>query len=187
MRQTRFCSRTTVFFLAAACLVACIAAPQIGEADLQATIDARVRATAAAQAPAPTHTAQPSPTLAPTATSAARTTSTPEDVTSAPFEPQSTTETAVARAASTAETAPAATIAPAAAPEDAPITFTPNDAGGTKTINIELVFDASGSMAQSLGGETRIEAARRAMQRVIDTLPENVPGLNVGFRVYGHK
>jgi hypothetical protein len=54
-------------------------------------------------------------------------------------------------------------------------------------INLELVFDSSGSMAQELPtGETRIEAARNVLNDVIDAIPER-EGVNVGFRVYGHE
>lgn len=65
--------------------------------------------------------------------------------------------------------------------------FRPQEQVGTGTIvNILLVFDSSGSMAQRIGGETKIQAAQRAMERVIDALPDN-PNLNVGFRVFGHE
>jgi hypothetical protein len=54
-------------------------------------------------------------------------------------------------------------------------------------INLELVFDSSGSMAQELpSGETRIDAARNVLNDVIDAIPER-DGVNVGFRVYGHE
>jgi len=57
----------------------------------------------------------------------------------------------------------------------------------TRTVNVELILDASGSMAQQVGnGETRMQAAKRVMNDVIDALPER-EGVNVGFRVYGHK
>ena len=57
----------------------------------------------------------------------------------------------------------------------------------TATVNIELILDASGSMAQQIGnGETRMQAAKRVMNDVIDALPER-EGVNVGFRVYGHE
>jgi hypothetical protein len=54
-------------------------------------------------------------------------------------------------------------------------------------INVELILDASGSMAEEISpGETRIDAAKGVLTDVIDTLP-TTPGINVGFRVYGHK
>jgi hypothetical protein len=56
----------------------------------------------------------------------------------------------------------------------------------TKTVNLELVFDSSGSMAEDLGGETKIDAAKRVLNDVIDAIPER-PGINVGFRVFGHE
>jgi Ca-activated chloride channel homolog len=57
----------------------------------------------------------------------------------------------------------------------------------TNALNLVLVFDASGSMAATLGNETRIEAARRTLQYVVDSLPAGEAGLNVGLRVFGHK
>jgi len=54
-------------------------------------------------------------------------------------------------------------------------------------VNVELILDLSGSMAQAIGGgETRMEAAKRVMNDVIDALPEQ-DGINVGFRIYGHE
>lgn len=54
-------------------------------------------------------------------------------------------------------------------------------------VNVELIFDSSGSMAQELpSGETRIEAAKDVLNDVIDAIPER-EGVNVGFRVYGHE
>jgi hypothetical protein len=56
-----------------------------------------------------------------------------------------------------------------------------------KTVNVELVFDSSGSMAQEVSpGVTRIEAAQQVLNDVVDAIPES-EGINVGFRVYGHK
>ncbi|HRA48435.1 MAG TPA: VWA domain-containing protein [Thermomicrobiales bacterium] len=56
-----------------------------------------------------------------------------------------------------------------------------------KTVNVELILDASGSMAERLdSGETRIEAAKTVLTDVINELPEK-EGVNVGMRVYGHK
>ena len=55
------------------------------------------------------------------------------------------------------------------------------------TVNVELVFDSSGSMAQEISeGVTRIEAAKDVLNDVIDAIPER-EGVNVGFRVYGHE
>lgn len=54
------------------------------------------------------------------------------------------------------------------------------------TVNVQLILDLSGSMAQDVGGgETRMDAAKRVLNDVIDALPET-DGVNVGFRIYGH-
>jgi hypothetical protein len=60
------------------------------------------------------------------------------------------------------------------------------DEQAVRTVNLELILDLSGSMARDIGGgETRMEAAKRVMNDVIDALPER-EGVNVGFRIYGH-
>lgn len=57
----------------------------------------------------------------------------------------------------------------------------------SKTVNVELILDASGSMAELLpSGETRMDAAKSILRQVIADLPER-EGINVGLRVYGHK
>ena len=54
-------------------------------------------------------------------------------------------------------------------------------------VNVELVMDSSGSMgAETDTGEPRIDAAKRVLNQVIDAIPLDRPGLNVGFRVFGH-
>lgn len=56
-----------------------------------------------------------------------------------------------------------------------------------RTVNVQLVFDSSGSMAQEVSpGLTRIEAAKQVLNDVVDAIPES-EGINVGFRVYGHE
>jgi hypothetical protein len=56
-----------------------------------------------------------------------------------------------------------------------------------KKVNVELILDSSGSMGETLpDGQTRIDAAKQVLNQVIDALPEQ-EGINVGFRVYGHK
>lgn len=56
-----------------------------------------------------------------------------------------------------------------------------------KTVNVELIVDASGSMAAPTNtGELRIESAKRVLTEVITAIPE-AEGVNVGLRVYGHK
>lgn len=154
--------------------------------DNQATIEAAVQATTEATQPdisatslpteeqVPTEPAneepaQPTPTQQNEATEV-QTVFTPDDT-------STSTQPAAAEQAD-AETAT----------EDVPIVFAPES--GTEaqiTVNIQLVFDASGSMAEDIGGETKIAAARRAMEQVIDQLETDNPNLNVGFRVFGHE
>jgi Mg-chelatase subunit ChlD len=161
-------------------LTACTGAPAtISQADVQATVEAGVRATLAAQptqALAPT--SLPSPTAAPpTATTAP--TSPPVAPTVAPFTPATPTATG----ADAPTTAPESSFAPT----DTTTVFRPAEGEAARIItNIQLVFDSSGSMAQRIGNETKIQAAQRAMERIINTLPDN-PDLNVGFRVFGHE
>ncbi|MET0908627.1 MAG: VWA domain-containing protein [Ilumatobacteraceae bacterium] len=55
-------------------------------------------------------------------------------------------------------------------------------------VNVELMMDSSGSMgAETDTGEPRIDAAKRVLNQVIDAIPEDRPGINVGFRVFGHE
>lgn len=66
-------------------------------------------------------------------------------------------------------------------------TSTPGAEQPLAVINVELIFDSSGSMAQEVApGQTRIEAAKEVLNDVIDAIPEQ-EGVNVGFRVYGHE
>lgn len=54
-------------------------------------------------------------------------------------------------------------------------------------VNLEIIIDVSGSMAQLVDtGDTRIEAAKRVLNDVIDGVPER-EGINVGLRIYGHE
>lgn len=54
-------------------------------------------------------------------------------------------------------------------------------------VNIEIIVDASGSMAgETDTGELRIEAARRVLNEVVQAIP-STEGVNVGLRVYGHE
>lgn len=64
----------------------------------------------------------------------------------------------------------------------------PTDGGVKyKNVNVELILDSSGSMAETLpDGQSRIEAAKQVLNQVIEALPVQ-EGINVGFRVYGHK
>jgi hypothetical protein len=53
-------------------------------------------------------------------------------------------------------------------------------------VNVQLILDSSGSMDQRIGNETRMQIAKRVLTRVVDAIPER-PGVNVGFRIYGHR
>ncbi len=66
-------------------------------------------------------------------------------------------------------------------------TATTASTGTGNQVNVELILDSSGSMAEEIAaGQTRIDAAKNALNEVIDILPER-EGINVGFRVYGHE
>ena len=54
------------------------------------------------------------------------------------------------------------------------------------TTHIELILDASGSMWAKLGGSTRIEVAKDALNKIIDDMSER-KGIAVGLRVNGHR
>ncbi len=59
--------------------------------------------------------------------------------------------------------------------------------GSQRSVNVELILDSSGSMAEVLAsGETKMDAAKRVLGQVIEAIPER-EGVNVGFRIYGHK
>ena len=56
-----------------------------------------------------------------------------------------------------------------------------------KTVNVELIFDVSGSMSQRVDtGQTRMEVAKRVLEDVIDAIPDR-DGINVGLRIYGFR
>lgn len=50
--------------------------------------------------------------------------------------------------------------------------------------NVEIILDASGSMAGYIGNKTKMEIAKETIQNFTSNLPE---GANIGLRVYGHK
>ncbi|RFU63106.1 VWA domain-containing protein [Peribacillus glennii] len=52
------------------------------------------------------------------------------------------------------------------------------------TANIAILLDASGSMAQKVGGKSKMELAKKAIDDFVASMPE---GSNVMLRVYGHK
>jgi len=62
-----------------------------------------------------------------------------------------------------------------------PWTPPPARAAATRVV---IAVDASGSMAGRAGGEVKMEAARRAARRFLETLP---PGVEVGLVVFGHR
>ena len=67
-----------------------------------------------------------------------------------------------------------------------PITAGAQQATQNET-NVQLIVDSSGSMGEEIEpGETRVQAAKGALNDVIDILPTN-PGINVGLRIYGHE
>jgi Ca-activated chloride channel homolog len=53
-----------------------------------------------------------------------------------------------------------------------------------ENLNVEVILDASGSMAQDVGGQTKMKAAKEEITQFVKNLPE---GTKVGLRVYGHK
>ncbi|WP_163527645.1 VWA domain-containing protein [Halobacillus ihumii] len=52
------------------------------------------------------------------------------------------------------------------------------------TANIAILLDASGSMAQKVGGKTKMELAKAAINDFVASMPKEA---NVGLRIYGHK
>lgn len=54
-------------------------------------------------------------------------------------------------------------------------------------INVEIIVDASGSMAgETDTGDLRMDAAKRVLNEVVQAIPET-ERVNVGLRVYGHE
>ncbi|MDR6227046.1 VWA domain-containing protein [Desmospora profundinema] len=51
-------------------------------------------------------------------------------------------------------------------------------------LNVVILLDASGSMAERVDGKTRMDLAKSAVQSFASSLPSDV---HVGLRVYGHK
>ncbi|MCU0493521.1 MAG: VWA domain-containing protein [Chloroflexaceae bacterium] len=171
-------ARTASLLLTLTLLTACVTSPasQPDPANLQATIAAQQTIIAAQQSQPTAPPASPAPPTAPPATQVPTAPSLPTPTTAAP-----------ATAAASSATAPSAGLSGNAPAAPAPVAFGPGNGDGPQTTNIQLVFDASGSMAQDIGGSTKIAAARAAMERVIDELPGDAANFNVGFRVFGHK
>lgn len=66
------------------------------------------------------------------------------------------------------------------------VTGAAQDAPAGKTVNVQIIVDASGSMAAPTNtGELRMDSARRVLTEVINAIPQ-AEGVNVGLRVYGH-
>lgn len=57
-----------------------------------------------------------------------------------------------------------------------------------KTVNIEYILDASGSMLELMGNEGKIDIAKKTLTKLIEGLPADAAevNMNVGLRVYGH-
>ncbi|MDF2682279.1 MAG: hypothetical protein K0R47_3469 [Brevibacillus sp.] len=53
-----------------------------------------------------------------------------------------------------------------------------------ENFNVEIVLDASGSMAEKIGDKTKMELAKEAIKEFAEALPEEA---KVSLRVYGHK
>ncbi len=52
-----------------------------------------------------------------------------------------------------------------------------------KQVNLEVILDASGSMTNKIGNQTRLDVARDVLAQLVNSLPKDV---NVGITVYGH-
>lgn len=53
-----------------------------------------------------------------------------------------------------------------------------------ENLNVEIILDASGSMAQEVNGKVKMAAAKDAINKFVQQLPKDA---KVGLRVYGHK
>ncbi|ALX47201.1 hypothetical protein AOX59_00455 [Lentibacillus amyloliquefaciens] len=53
-----------------------------------------------------------------------------------------------------------------------------------ESFNVEIILDASGSMAANVNGKSKMEIAKETVTEFVSGLPENA---KVGLRVYGHK
>jgi hypothetical protein len=54
----------------------------------------------------------------------------------------------------------------------------------TAAANLELIIDASGSMATKIGGRSKMEIAKQALNELLFTLPKDT---NIAVRAYGHR
>ena len=57
-----------------------------------------------------------------------------------------------------------------------------------RTVNIEYILDASGSMLEQIQNATKIDIAKKTLSELVNRLPQGSTeiALNVGLRVYGH-
>ncbi len=62
--------------------------------------------------------------------------------------------------------------------------FTKQSIAENKQINVEIVLDASGSMAKKIDGQTMMNIAKNSITEVLKQLPQNA---KVGLRVFGHR
>lgn len=53
-----------------------------------------------------------------------------------------------------------------------------------ENLNVEIILDASGSMAQEVNGKVKMDGAKDAINKFVQQLPKDA---RVGLRVYGHK
>lgn len=53
-----------------------------------------------------------------------------------------------------------------------------------ENLNVEIILDASGSMAQEVNEKVKMEAAKDAINKFVQQLPKDA---RIGLRVYGHK
>ena len=51
-------------------------------------------------------------------------------------------------------------------------------------VNLEIVLDASGSMAAEIGGRPMMDIAKQSIKEVVQSMPANS---RVGLRVFGHQ
>jgi hypothetical protein len=57
-------------------------------------------------------------------------------------------------------------------------------AGGGTPENVLIILDASDSMNEKMGGQTKFQIAKDVILKTVQNMPPNV---NVGLRVYGHR
>lgn len=62
--------------------------------------------------------------------------------------------------------------------------FTGLSVQAQRRINVEIVLDASGSMAHKIAGISMMDIAKQSIQAVMKQMPKDA---NVGLRVFGHK